>query len=46
MTEQYGFLEVFACCGAIRDVCGGLEQAHLNSVIIDQKALTCMVIAS
>ncbi len=43
MAKQYRFLEVFPCCGGVRDICGGLEQAQLNSVIVDQEAMTMQV---
>ena len=43
MAQTYGFLEVFPCCRGVSGVCGGLEHAHLNSVIVDREALTMQV---
>jgi len=43
MAENYRFLDVFPCCRGMSGVCGGLEQAYLNSVIIDREALTMQV---
>ena len=43
MADKYGFLDVFPCCGAVRDVCGGLQNAYLNSVIVDREALSMQV---
>ena len=43
MAQTYGFLDVFPCCGSVRSACGGLEQAQLNSVIVDREALTMQV---
>ena len=38
MTEQYGFLDVFPCCDMLQELCGGLQNARLTSVIIDPEA--------
>ncbi len=45
MAQTYGFLEVFPCCGSLRELCGGLEQAQLNSVIVDRDSLQIQVSA-
>ena len=40
MAEQYPFLELFPCCEAVRDLCGGLEKAKLRGVTVDEKNLS------
>ena len=43
MAEQYGLLDVFPCCAALRELCGGLQNARLTSVIVDPEARTMTV---
>ena len=43
MAETYGFLKVFPCCGGMAALCGGLDRAWLNAVIVDRDALTMQV---
>ena len=39
MAEKTAFLEVFPCCGVLKELCGGLENTYLTSVLIDREAL-------
>ena len=45
MAEKTAFLEVFPCCGGLKELCGGLENAYLTSVIIDREALSLQAAA-
>ena len=46
MADNTQFLEVFPCCGSLKSLCGGLENAYLMSVIVDREALTIQVQAN
>ena len=37
MATEYGLLEVFPCCMALREQCGGLDKAKLRAVIIEKE---------
>ena len=43
MAEKIAFLDVFPFCAAVGDLCGGLQNAYLNSVIVDRTARTITV---
>ena len=43
MAEQVAFLAVFPFCAAVGELCGGLQNAYLNSVIVDRTARTITV---
>ena len=43
MAERFQFLEVFPCAAAVRDVCGGLQNAYLNSVIVDKASREMLI---
>ena len=43
MAEKYAFLDVFPCCAGLRELCGGLQNAYVNSVIVDKTAHTFQV---
>ena len=43
MAEKYPYLDVFPCCAGLRELCGGLQNAYLTSVIIDREARTMLV---
>ena len=43
MAEKIAFLDVFPFCAAVGELCGGLQNAYLNSVIVDRTARTMVV---
>ena len=43
MADKYPYLDVFPCCAGLRELCGGLQNAYLTSVIIDREARTMLV---
>ena len=43
MAEKIAFLEVFPCCEPMKEVCGGLENATLTGVTVEQEALSMTV---
>ena len=46
MNESYKLLEVFPCCAAMRELCGGLETVSLTGVTVEREALAMTVNAS
>ena len=43
MAEKFAFLDVFPCCAAVSELCGGLQNAYLNSVLVDKESRTILV---
>ena len=38
MAEQYTFLQLFPCCEALKELCGGLDTVRLTGVTVDKAA--------
>ena len=37
MAREVKFLDMFGCCAALRDKCGGLELAKVKNVVVSRK---------
>ena len=46
MADLPGFLEMFGCCTALTELCGGLERARIQNVLISREELTMEIDAS
>ena len=37
MAQEVKFLDMFGCCAALRDKCGGLELAKVKNVVVSRE---------
>jgi DNA polymerase-3 subunit alpha (Gram-positive type) len=40
MADLPGFLEMFGCCTALKELCGGLEHARIQNVLVSREDMT------
>ena len=40
MAQEVKFLDMFGCCASLRDKCGGLELAKVQSVLVSREKRT------
>ena len=46
MAQEVKFLDMFGCCAALRDKCGGLELAKVKNVVVSRETRTFCTFAS
>ena len=46
MAQEVKFLDMFGCCAALRDKCGGLELAKVKNVVVSREKRTMDIAAS
>lgn len=45
MAQEVKFLDMFGCCAALRDKCGGLELAKVKNVVVSREKRTMDIAA-
>ena len=43
MPEKIAFLDMFACCGDISELCGGLERAYVREVTVSREKMSMTI---